>query len=281
MPELPEVQTIVNDLVAAGLAGSRLAGVTIRWSGVIHGLRAGTFRRRLIGRRIKSVERRAKFIIWRLDDETRVLVHLRMTGRFHFASPGSRYARHEHIAFRLDDGRQLRFHDTRKFGRFYLPSDPASLLARLGPEPLAPGFTARKLGRRLDARRRQLKPLLLDQQFIAGLGNIYVDEALWDAHLHPLRTADTLDDDDVRRLHRAIRKVLRRGLKNLGTTLGTGETTFYSLARRRGRNKDRLNVFRRTGEPCPRCRTPIERLAVGQRSTHICPRCQPAAMAAD
>ena len=132
MPELPEVQTIVNDLVAAGLAGSRLAGVTIRWSGVIHGLRAGTFRRRLIGRRIKSVERRAKFIIWRLDDETRVLVHLRMTGRFHFASPGSRYARHEHIAFRLDDGRQLRFHDTRKFGRFYLPSDPASLRAQSG-----------------------------------------------------------------------------------------------------------------------------------------------------
>jgi formamidopyrimidine-DNA glycosylase len=276
MPELPEVQTIVNDLIGAGLAGPRLSGVTIRWPGVIHGLRAGTFRRRVTGRRIRNITRRAKFIIWQLDDETRVLVHLRMTGRFHFAAPRSRYARHEHIAFHLDDGRQLRFHDTRKFGRFYLPSDPVAVLARLGPEPLAPGFTARKLGRRLRARRRQLKPLLLDQQFIAGLGNIYVDEALWDAHLHPLRLSDTLDDDDARRLHRAIRKVLRRGLKNLGTTLGTGETTFYSLARRRGRNKDRLNVFRRTGEPCPRCRTPIERLAVGQRSTHVCPGCQPA-----
>ncbi len=276
MPELPEVQTIVNDLIAAGLVGRRFSSVTIRWPGVIHGMRAGTFRRRVMDRRIAAIARRAKFIIWTLDDETRVLVHLRMTGRLHFAAPGSRYARHEHIAFRLDDGRQLRFHDTRKFGRFYLPKDPAAMLARLGPEPLASGFTARKLSRRLDARRRQLKPLLLDQQFIAGLGNIYVDEALWDAHLHPLRTADTLDADDARRLHRAIRKVLRRGLKNLGTTLGTGETTFYSLARHRGRNKDRLNVFRRTGAPCPRCRTPIERLVVGQRSTHVCPSCQPA-----
>ncbi len=275
MPELPEVQTIVDDLIAAGLAGRRLAAVTIRWPGVVHGMPAGTFRRRLIGRRIRNIARRAKFIIWQLDDEACILVHLRMTGRFHFAPPGSRYARHEHIAFRLDDGRQLRFHDTRKFGRFYLPSDPATLLAGLGPEPLAPGFTARKLGQRIANRRRRLKPLLLDQQFIAGLGNIYVDEALWDAHLHPLRTSDALDQDDVRRLHRAIRKVLRRGLKNLGTTLGSGATTFYSVARRRGRNRDRLNVFRRTGEPCPRCRTPIERLVVGQRSTHICPVCQP------
>ena len=120
-----------------------------------------------------------------------------------------------------------------------------------------------------------LKPLLLDQRFIAGLGNIYVDEALWDAGLHPMRTAHTLGQADISRLHRAIRKVLRRGLKNLGTTLGTGATTFYSLARNRGHNRDQLKVFRRTGAPCPRCRRPIERLVVGQRSTHICTTCQP------
>jgi formamidopyrimidine-DNA glycosylase len=204
-----------------------------------------------------------------LDDETVMLVHLRMTGRFRFAAPRSRYAKHEHIALQLDDGRQLRFHDTRKFGRFYLPADPNARLAILGPEPLDANFTARRLGRLLDGRRRQLKPLLLDQRFIAGLGNIYVDEALWDAGLHPERTADSLEPADVRRLHRAIRKVLRRGLKNLGTTLGTGATTFYSLAQNRGRNKDQLKVFRRTGAPCPCCRQPIERLIVGQRSTHI------------
>jgi formamidopyrimidine-DNA glycosylase len=279
MPELPEVQTIVNDLLAAGLVGRRIAAVTVRWPGVVDGMRAGAFRRRLTGRTIQAVYRRAKYIVWQLDDHSRLLVHLRMTGRFQFARPHSRYGRHEHLAFRLDDGRQLRFHDTRKFGRFYLPADPEVRLARLGPEPLDATFSARRLEQRLRGKRRMLKPLLLDQAFIAGLGNIYVDEALWDAGLHPMRTADALRREDVRRLHRAIRKVLRRGLRNLGTTLGTGETTFYSIARRRGRNKDQLKVFRRTGDPCPRCRHPIERLIVGQRSTHICPRCQPLAAA--
>ena len=275
MPELPEVQTIVNDLVDAGLVGRRIRAVVVRWPGVIDGVSAAAFRRRVAGNRIQAIHRRAKFIVWRLEDASHVLMHLRMTGRLHFARPGSRYAKHEHIAFRLDDGRQLRFQDTRKFGRFYLPADPGAVLARLGPEPLDPGFSARRLAQRFQGRRRMLKPLLLDQHFIAGLGNIYVDEALWDAGLHPQRTADTLQFDDIRRLHRAIRKALRKGLKNMGTTLGTGETTFYSLARNRGRNRDALNVFRRTGAPCPRCRRPVERLVVGQRSTHICPACQP------
>ncbi len=275
MPELPEVQTIVNDLVAAGLVGRRIRAVVVRWPGVIDGVSAAAFRRRVVGNRIQAIHRRAKFIVWRLEDASHVLMHLRMTGRLHFARPGSRYAKHEHIAFRLDDGRQLRFQDTRKFGRFYLPADPGAVLARLGPEPLDPGFSARRLAQRFQGRRRMLKPLLLDQHFIAGLGTSYVDEALWDAGLHPLRTADTLQFDDIRRLHRAIRKALRKGLKNMGTTLGTGETTFYSLARNRGRNRDALNVFRRTGAPCPRCRRPVERLVVGQRSTHICPACQP------
>jgi formamidopyrimidine-DNA glycosylase len=275
MPELPEVQTIVNDLIAAGVVGRRIASVTVRWPGVVDGLNASAFRRRLTGRSIQGIYRRAKFIVWQLDDETVMLVHLRMTGRFRFAAPRSRFAQHEHIALRLDDGRQLRFHDTRKFGRFYLPADPDARMAHLGPEPLDPKFTARRLGQQFAGRHRRLKPLLLDQRFIAGLGNIYVDEALWDAGLHPLRTADSLDEVDVRRLHRAIRKVLRRGLNNLGTTLGTGATTFYSLAQNRGRNKDQLKVFRRTGKPCPRCRGPVARLMVGQRSTHICAACQP------
>jgi formamidopyrimidine-DNA glycosylase len=119
-----------------------------------------------------------------------------------------------------------------------------------------------------------LKPQLLDQAFIAGLGNIYVDEALWEAGLHPRRIAATLTLPEIKALHRAIPRVLRRGLKNLGTSLGTGKANFYSVASRRGRNKDELKVFRRTAFPCPRCRTPIERIIVGQRSTHICPRCQ-------
>jgi formamidopyrimidine-DNA glycosylase len=231
------------------------------------------FRRQLAGRRILQIERRAKWIVWVLDNHRKMLTHLRMTGRFHWSDQENAFGCHDHVAFTLNAGRQLRYQDTRKFGRFHLPENDA-LLDRLGPEPLSRQFTARLLGERLCSRRRRLKPLLLDQLFLAGLGNIYVDEALWEAGLHPVRISNGLSGDDIRRLHRAIRKVLRRGLRNLGTTLGTGQTSFYSVAGQRGRNRDQLQVFRRTGAPCPRCRTAIQRLVVGQRSTHICPACQ-------
>lgn len=273
MPELPEVQTVVNDLMAAGLVGQTITEVHIRWPGIVAGLGPDIFRETLIGRRIETIQRRAKFIVWQFDNHLKMLTHLRMTGRFHLTPLEATYGKHEHVAFTINKERQLRYQDTRKFGRFYIP-DSEKMLGRLGPEPLSRQFTARKLGRRLTAHRRQLKPLLLDQHFLAGLGNIYVDEALWDARLHPTRSSITLTAPEVRRLHRSIRKVLRRGLRNLGTTLGTGATTFYSVAGNRGRNRDELKVFRRNGEHCPRCRKIITRLIVGQRSTHICEACQ-------
>jgi len=126
----------------------------------------------------------------------------------------------------------------------------------------------------LKQHKRLLKPLLLDQTFIAGLGNIYVDEALWEAKLHPCRLSASLSTSEIKVLHRTIRRILKRGLKNLGTTLGTGKGNFYSVANLRGRNKDSLKVFRRTDLPCPRCKSPLERIIVGQRSTHICQNCQ-------
>jgi len=273
VPELPEVQTVVNDLMAAGLIGQMITDVHIRWPGSVAGLEPDIFRETLVGRRIETIRRRAKFIVWQLDNHLKMLTHLRMTGRFHVATPDAAYGKHDHVAFTIDETRQLRYHDTRKFGRFYIP-DSEMMLSRLGPEPLSRQFTARKLGQGLAAHRRLLKPLLLDQHFLAGLGNIYVDEALWDAGLHPTRSSNTLTASEVRRLHRSIRKVLRRGLRNLGTTLGTGATTFYSVAGNRGRNRDELKVFRRNGKRCPRCRTIITRLVVGQRSTHICEACQ-------
>jgi formamidopyrimidine-DNA glycosylase len=148
------------------------------------------------------------------------------------------------------------------------------VLGQLGTEPLEPSFSTKTLKNILTSRKRLLKPLLLDQTVIAGLGNIYVDEALWEAGLHPCRRSHTLSDTEVKALRRTIPRVLKRGLKNLGTSLGTGKANFYSIARHRGRNQDQLKVFRRTGTPCPRCRQPIERIVVGQRSTHICPHCQ-------
>jgi formamidopyrimidine-DNA glycosylase len=178
------------------------------------------------------------------------------------------------LILRLDAGRELRFRDTRKFGRWYLLDDAETKLGGLGPEPLSPKLTAQAFGRRLAARKAMLKPLLLNQTFIAGLGNIYVDEALWDAGLHPERTSDSLRAAQRRRLHRSIRKVLRRGIESTGTSLGAGLTNFRTLEGGYGSNKDNLKVFRRAGQPCLRCGTAIKRMIVGQRGTHICPRCQ-------
>jgi formamidopyrimidine-DNA glycosylase len=274
VPELPEVQTVVDDLLAADVVGATITSARVYWPRTVEGLSPQAFRRRLVGLAVTAIRRRGKFIVLDFTDGRHLLIHLRMTGHLELSSPAVNRSRHQHVILGLGPHRELRFSDPRKFGRFYLADNAGAMLDRLGPEPLAPAFTSRILHARLRSRRRVLKPLLLDQRFIAGLGNIYVDEALWEARLHPARRSDSLDGEESRALHRAIRKVLRRGLKNLGTTLGSGRTTFYSVGRRPGRNRDQLRVFRRTGAPCPRCRGLIVRIVLGQRSTHLCPSCQ-------
>jgi formamidopyrimidine-DNA glycosylase len=274
MPELPEVQTIVNDLNATDLIGATIGRTRVFWPRTIAEPSPAMFCRRLKGRKFTVIRRRGKYLVFETDSEYTMLLHLRMSGRLHLLSADAPRIKHEHVIITFNDKKQLRFHDTRKFGRIHLTNDPARILGRLGPEPLESGFTANVLADHLRRHKRLLKPLLLDQAFVAGLGNIYVDEALWDAKLHPNRIAATLSMNEIKALHRAIPRVLKRGLKNLGTSLGTGETNFYSVARHRGRNKDELKVFRRTDHPCPRCKTGIERIIVGQRSTHICPKCQ-------
>lgn len=274
MPELPEVQTIVNDLRAARLEGKTIMAARVFWARTIAEPSVKTFCRRIKGQTITAIRRRGKFLVFEFKNGGHLLMHLRMSGRLHLVTADQPRKKHEHVLLDLEGGQQLRFHDTRKFGRLYLTPGADPILGRLGPEPLASGFTQKILARRLKPRKRLLKPLLLDQTFIAGLGNIYVDEALWESKIHPCRIAAALSETEMRALHRAIRRVLRRGLKNLGTSLGTGKTNFYSIAKHRGRNSDQLKVFRRTGRQCPRCRATIERIIVGQRSTHICPVCQ-------
>jgi len=198
-----------------------------------------------------------------------------MTGKLLFQPVDHKPGKHDHVVFTLSDNRKLVFNDTRKFGRItLLEKGQEDQSAKLGPEPLGKQFTAKWLFKELTHRSRQMKPLLLDQYFIAGLGNIYVDEALWEARIHPERISSTVTADEATNLHRAIQTVLRRGIRNCGTTLGKSDTNFYSVAGRRGRNADELKVFRRTGAPCPACDTPIKRIVVGQRSTHFCPMCQ-------
>ena len=208
MPELPEVQTIVNDLNAGNVCGASVSHVRVCWGRTIAEPTATLFCRRLRGQRIERIWRRGKLIVLDVSGGLHWLTHLRMAGRLHLGSAGQPGSPYDRVIVELTDGRQLRFHDTRKFGRMYLVRDIQRLLSQLGPEPLAPTFTARSLAKALAGRRRQIKPLLLDQRVLAGLGNIYVDEALWAARLHPCRPAGDLSGPEIRRLHRAIRKVL-------------------------------------------------------------------------
>ena len=295
MPELPEVETVARDL-ARSVTGATISDVAWSWDRSIrHPTPPSRFADELRGATISRVGRRAKSVLLHLDDGRVITVALRMTGALIVAAPETPEDRFARIVFHLADGRQIRFRDVRKFGRVGLwaagglrqrqrrragrraVAEPApayrlgDVFARHGPEPLSGRFTARRLAGLLGTRHARLKPLLLDQSFVAGIGNIYADEALWRARLHPLRTADTLDDAEARRLHRSIRAVLRQAVQNRGSSF----SDYIGADGRPGENQERLMVYRRTGEPCLRCGTPVERIVVGQRSTHVCPRCQP------
>ncbi len=274
MPELPEVQTIVMELREAGLIGCKIRSVKVQWDKIVAVPDAATFAQELTGQTIAGFARRGKYILIQFEAGKYLLLHLRMTGQLIIKKATEPVLKHERVVFELDDGRTLRYHDTRKFGRFYLVNDPQAVIGKLGWEPLEAEFTVQSFTAGLVQHARQLKPLLLDQTFIAGLGNIYVDEALFAARLHPQRLANSLTKTEISALHQAIRQVLQKGIANRGTSLGNGEGNFASASRRRGRNQESLTVFRRTGQACPRCGTAIQRLIVGQRSTHICPKCQ-------
>jgi len=274
MPELPEVQTIVNDLVASNVINRTIVGVEVFWPKTIGDMKTETFRKKVSGQTIQNIRRRAKYIIFDFAAQWHLLVHLRMSGRLYLTPNSLKQDKHEHVILHLNDNSDLRFHDTRKFGRMILTENPESILGKLGPEPLSNDFSAEQFKTMLKSRHRQLKPLLLDQTFIAGLGNIYVDEALWEARLHPQRIASSLSSKKVNDLYHSIRKVLQQGIDNQGTSLGDGKSNFVSAKRRQGSNAKNLMVFRRTNRECPRCGSMIKRIVVGQRSTHICPRCQ-------
>ena len=274
MPELPEVETVVRDLKAAALVGLRVVNARVLWKRSIAAPAWSRFTAGIQGLEILDLSRRGKFIVARLSEGFTLLVHLRMSGRLHVAVPSAKpsHRAHERAVFALSDGRELRFSDTRKFGRLWLARDPSAVLGKLGPEPFA--LSATEFSALVSARSRLLKPLLLDQTLIAGIGNIYSDEALWEARLHPRRKSDSLSAREAATLLQAIQRVLRRGIRNLGTTLGAGKTHFVLPRGGSGRNQEQLSAYGQTGEPCPRCGTKIRRILVGQRSTHLCPACQ-------
>jgi formamidopyrimidine-DNA glycosylase len=271
MPELPEVEYVARQL-RAELVGRSAVAVEVRWPGAISAPDGAAFVAGVRGRRFVAVSRRAKHLLLTLDSGATLTVHRRMTGNLTLAPAGAEplYLR---VRFTLDDERDLIFSDPRKFGRIALLTHPElqAALADLGPEPLEDAFTTAVLAERLAGRGRALKALLLDQAVIAGLGNIYADEALFRARLHPLRGGTSLSLDEIAALRQGIRDALETGLEHGGTTFGRHRDVYDEA----GTNVEHLDVYRRTGQPCRRCGTPIERIVVAQRGTHFCPRCQP------
>lgn len=272
MPELPEVETIAQGL-RASLVGRAITGADVRWARSVVPPDPVAFARRLTGQMVAKVGRRGKWIVIESSGGGALLIHLRMTGRLALEKGECADDRHLRVSLSLDDGRSLRFYDPRKFGRLRLADDSAEALSDLGPEPLADDFSATRLAGMLARRRGRIKPLLLNQRFLAGLGNIYTDESLWRAGVHPLRQADTLTPAEARRLHGAIRDVLRAAIASGGTTLP--DAAYQRVDGRWGEFAGQLAVYGQAGQPCPRCGASVERIRVGQRGTHFCPHCQP------
>jgi len=271
MPELPEVETFATEL-RPHLVGQRFSGAQILWPRTLAEPDPITLEQRIRDRVVVDVGRRAKYLITTLDSGEALIVHLRMTGRLEVVGRDDPILTGAHLRARFDlaSGERLAFTDTRKFGRIWLVSDVESVTGKLGPEPLDWAFSAEVLAARLRGRRTAMKPLLLDQTVVAGVGNIYADESLFVAGIHPLRAADSLTDDEIARLHAAIRQVLREAIGNRGTMLRDYRPPYGA----EGGHQEHLLVYQQTGKPCPRCGVPIQRIRVTQRSTHFCPRCQ-------
>lgn len=265
MPELPEVETVVRGLQGP-LLGRTFTGARSFWSKSITPSLA-EMQNRLPGQRVERISRRAKYLRFDLSGGDTLFIHLKMSGSLSVLPADEPLHPHVRHFFELDSGHQLRFKDTRKFGRVYLVDDPVSVIGKLGPEPLSDNFSAADFRALFDGRRGRLKPLLLNQTFIAGIGNIYGDESCFSARIHPRRQADSLSDVELDRLYHAIRAALNHGIMLKGAS--------FDAVYRGGEYQNHFQVYSRTGQPCPTCAAPIRRITLGGRSTHFCAQCQP------
>lgn len=273
LPELPEVETVRRGLERLVL-NKTVQEVNVLWPRIIESPSAEDFAALLIGETIEKMERRGKFLIFRFSHYD-MLSHLRMEGKYEFHEHAQdALDKHTHVIFKFTDGTELRYLDVRKFGRMSLvPSGEALLhrsLAKLGPEPTQDYFELAPFQQKLRKYHKAIKPLLLEQTLVVGLGNIYVDETLWQAEIHPEQPADTLTNKEIERLHSAIIDVLDRAVKAGGSTI----RTYMNALGEAGKFQRQLHVYGRTGEPCERCGTLIVKIKVAQRGTHFCPNCQ-------
>lgn len=273
LPELPEVETVKKGLEKLVL-GATIKSVDVYWDRIISGsIESSEFKQLLAGEKIIEFDRRGKYIIFRFG-QWALVSHLRMEGKYEVEESSVSLKKHTHVVFHLTDGRDLRYLDVRKFGRMMLvplgEEFSKTGIRLLGPEPTKEQFDEKTFYRTLQTKKRAIKPLLLDQTIVAGLGNIYVDEALFAAGIHPLRIANSLNETEVSRLHESIIKVLGDAVEAGGTTI----RTYQNALGEAGTFQVKLSVYGKKGSPCVRCGTPIEKIKVAQRGTHFCPSCQ-------
>lgn len=273
MPELPEVETVRRTLEPL-VAGRTIRRTDIYYGGIIKAPDQDSFRERLAGQRIQAVERRGKYLLFRLDGKQTLIIHLRMTGQLVACEAGVPPAAHTHLVFHLSDGLELRFVDIRKFGLVYLAPDgvPGAVkgLEALGPEPLGQEFTISCLTERLRRKKCNVKAFLLDQTQIAGIGNIYADEILFAARLHPEKPAAEIGPAEAADLHQAIRAKLREAIDCRGTSF----RNYIDARGEKGGFQHRLAVYGRGGKPCPRCGRLLVKKKIAGRGSVFCPDCQ-------
>jgi formamidopyrimidine-DNA glycosylase len=273
VPELPEVETIASDLRPL-VVGRTIAAVDLRFPSIVRHPEPEAFARDLPGHEVLALERRGKYMLLRLDSGAVLVVHLGMTGQLLHKLPEDPTRPHTHVVLALDNGTELRYSDPRRFGRLLLGREEelvaARKLPRLGPEPLDPAFTPRELQRRLSGRRAPLKMLLLDQSILAGIGNIYADEACYRAGIRPDRPAGRISRRRVTRLHAALRESLLMGIANRGSSVDD----YVDIFGAKGRQQEELQVYGRGGRPCPSCGAPLTLVRLGGRATVFCRRCQ-------
>jgi len=269
VPELPEVETVKNEL-SPYVIGRSVTDITLLWEGIVKEPSVEEFCTRLIGRRITAIQRRGKYLFFSLSSSQLLLIHLKMTGSLILGHDSSELPKYTRAIIYLDDGTSIFFRDPRKFGLMRLINDKADIVGKLGPEPLEADFTPQVLTQRLVGRKAPIKALLTDQTLVAGIGNMYADEALYAANIHPLRSGASLSPEEVECLHRVIREILWTAIGNKGASVanyfrpdGTPGTAHFEFKVAHGR-----------GKYCARCGTPIERIVVRNRGTYFCPKCQ-------
>lgn len=272
MPELPEVETVRKGLISL-VKGKTIAKVDVYWPRIIEMPEVETFQQQMIGETIEDVERRGKYLIFQLS-HYEMVSHLRMEGKYEYFSEAKPLDKHSHVRFIFTDGSELVYHDVRKFGRIALLKKGGAKqykgLLQLGPEPTDEEFSLADFKEQLKKSSTMIKPLLLNQKVVAGLGNIYVDEVLWLAKIHPEQPANSLSPQAVKKLREAIIEVIAKAKEAGGTTI----RTYLNALGEAGHFQQELHVYGQTGKPCPRCGTAIIKIKVAQRGTHLCPHCQ-------